>query len=275
MDSFILWTLFVLSISTGIMYCRPAKTFEIQKIPNIIIFFAARTSSVISGLYYFYMSFYILLLIFSEQNVIRFIQIFFTPFAIINGLYGSAWLINFLFIKKRRIIGLLGGINIISTLLSIFFLNGIFKHRTDLISFFLNTWHSASFENILILICIFFLIPLIIWHFYAPFLMNWKMWLSERELNVLSEAFIIFFYTGFPIFHLFFNIYYLSFYKGEYYTYYLLFVFLFELILSIKLFLWLTYKPQTRYFKSFKYKLLPVLLSLIVICNILLLMNIL
>lgn len=273
MDSIILCVLFLITALTGILYCRPVKTFEIQKIPNIIIFFASRTSSIISGLYYFYMAAFILLLLVQEQNVIRFSLIFFIPFAIINGLYGSAWAINFFFIKKRRIIGWLAFLNIVSMLLSLLYAYKIYKYRLDLISFHIPNWTSTSFENILMLICILCLIPLILWHFYAPFAMNWKMWLTRRELNVLSEAFIIFFYTGFPIFHLFFNIYYYSFYKEQYFGYYIFFITLFAIILSIKLFLWLTYTPQTNYFKSFKYKLLPVLLSLITICCIFLFIN--
>jgi hypothetical protein len=105
--------------------------------------------------------------------------------------------------------------------------------------------------------------------------MNWKMWLKERELNVLSEAFIIFFFTGFPICNLFLNVYYMSYYKATIALYYLLFIFLFCSILTIKLYLWLTYKPQTRYFKSFKSKLIPVLLSLISVCIVLIFSNLL
>lgn len=273
MDKFILWMLLVINIVTGILYCRPVKTFEIQKIPNIIIFFASRTSSIISGLYYFYMVFYIFLLLVQEQHVIRFSLIFFMPFAIINGLYGSAWGMNYFFIKKRRTICWLACMNIASMLLSLSYLSKIYKYKLDIISFHAPNWASASFENSLMLICILCLIPLILWHFYAPFAMNWKMWLTGHELNVLSEAFIIFFFTGFPIFHLFFNIYYYSFYKEQYFWYYIFFIFVFGVILSIKLSLWLRYTPQTRYFKSFKYKLMPVLISLIAICFVLLFIN--
>lgn len=260
---------FIALIIIGILYSRATKTFEIQRIPNIIIFFASRTSSVISGLYYFYMAVFTGLLMLSPDLVKHFSEVFYIPYIITTGLYALSWWANYLFIKKRRAILLLGVLNILSislALLYLYLLRVNYQEMLPLVSPFV---FKPGFEGILLLICIILLVPLILWHFYAPFAMNWKMWLTGKEFNVLSEAFIIFFFTGFPICHLFLNIYYISFYKTGTYSLYLFFVSLFCVILSAKLYLWLTYKPQTRYFKSFKIKLLPVLFSLIGICFLL------
>lgn len=256
-------------VYTGILYCKPVKTFEIQSIPNIIIFFASRTSSVISGLYYFCMAVFSLLLLIDYQSLNRFSGIFYYQLIAVNFLYGLAWLINYLFIKKRGKILLLALLNLVSVLFALFYIILQKKTGAEILDLSLPYIYKNTLEGTLLLICCVLLIPLILWHFYAPFAMNWKMWLTERELNVLSEAFIIFFFTGFPICHLFLNVFYMAFYKSSIETYYMLFILMFCAVLSIKLYLWLIYKPQTRYFKSFKNKLLPVLLSLILVCMIL------
>jgi hypothetical protein len=269
MELFISGVQFIVLISIGILYCRATKTFEIQRIPNIIIFFASRTSSVISGLYYWYMAVFTGMLMLFPDLLKHFSAFFFIPYVITTGLYALSWWTNYLFIKKRQPILLLGILNIISIVLALLYLYLLHSNNQEVLPLVSPFAFKPGFEGILLLICIILLVPLILWHFYAPFAMNWKMWLTGKEFNVLSEAFIIFFFTGFPICHLFLNIYYVSFYKIGSHGLYLFFVSLFGIILSVKLYLWLTYKPQTRYFKSFKIKLLPVLLSLIGICFLL------
>ncbi len=275
MTTILLVSILILALIMGIMYLITVRTFEMGKIPNSIIFFATRTSSIITGAYYCYMVIFTLLLLFFKQDLMPFTKIFFIPFIFINGLYGSAWIVNYLFVKKRSKIRLLGILHLLSFSLTLIYL--IIAANLDIEFKPLQLPHLfwSSIESRIVSCCVIFIIPLVTWHLIAPFVMNWKMWLAEREFNVLSESFIIFFCTAFTLSHPLSNVYFYFMYKTEYLNYYLFFLVLFILFASLEVSLWFSYSPQTKYFKSFKHKLLPVMIPLITMCIILLLINIL
>jgi hypothetical protein len=157
---------------TGILYCRPVKTFEMQNIPNIVIFFASRTSSIISGLYFFYMAVFSLLLAINLSSLSKFSYIFYVQLFIVNGLYGLAWLYHYIFIKKSSKILVLLLLNLISIILSFVFIYLKKKNGTELLNFSIPYLFNRTTESVMLLICMLLLIPLILWHFYAPFAMN-------------------------------------------------------------------------------------------------------
>jgi len=270
----LLLLILILSLIKGVMYLINVKTFEMGKIPNSIIFFATRTSSIITGAYYCYMSIFIILLLFLDLDLMSFAKIFFIPFIFINALYGLAWIVNYLFVKKRAIICLLGIMHLLSLVLTVFYLVKVINHGVELKPFEIPQLFWTTIESQIVSICVILIVPLVVWHLIAPFVMNWKMWLVEREFNVLTESFIIFFVTAFTLSHPLLNVYYKFLYKHECQSCYTIFLALFIIFAAVEISIWLTYSHQTKYFKTFKHKLLSVMLPLLSLCITLLAINI-